>query len=198
MSMHDRPHRHSFDESACPCASGPDGRSRAQGGAIMKQTYTSPEQLLRYKTLRELLAGKPAGVYSVTPDASVLSALQTMAQKDVGALVVLDGRRLAGVFSERDYARKIVLTGKTSKETPIADVMSGEVHFVTPEHTVPQCMELMTDKRIRHLPVVAEGEVIGMLSIGDLLKEMLAHHEQLLRRMAIEQTILLTADPSSY
>lgn len=164
----------------------------------MKQTVTSPEQLLRYKTLRELLAAKPPGAYTVAPDASVLSALQTMADKDVGALVVLDGRRLVGVFSERDYARKIVLTGKTSKETPVADVMSAEVHFVSPEHTVPQCMELMTGKRIRHLPVMTEGEVIGMLSIGDLLKEMLAHHEQLLRRMAIEQTILLTADPSSY
>ena len=78
------------------------------------------------------------------------------------------------------------------------EVMSDEVQSVSPEHTVPQCMELMTDKRIRHLPVVEGGEVIGMLSIGDLLKEMLAHHEQLLRQMAIERTILLTPDPSSY
>ena len=164
----------------------------------MQPTYTKPDQLLRYKTLREILAGKPPGVYFVPPDATVLSALQRMAEKDVGALAVIDQGRLAGVFSERDYARKVVLSGRTSKDTLVSEVATDDVFFVSPEHTVPQCMELMTEKRIRHLPVVERGEVIGMLSIGDLLKEMLGHHEQLLRQMAIERTILLTPDPSSY
>jgi signal-transduction protein with cAMP-binding, CBS, and nucleotidyltransferase domain len=91
-----------------------------------------------------------------------------------------------------------VLSGRTSKDTLVSEVATDDVFFVSLEHTVPQCMELMTEKRIRHLPVVERGEVVGMLSIGDLLKEMLAHHEQLLRQMAIERTILLTPDPSSY
>lgn len=164
----------------------------------MKQMFNSPESTLRYKTLREILGGKAPGAYSVAPDASVLSALQVMAEKDVGALVVLEGRKLAGVFSERDYARKIVLSGKASKDTAVREVMSDEVQSVTPEQTVPQCIALMTDKRIRHLPVVEGGEVIGMVSIGDLLKEMLGHHEQLLRQMTIERTVMLTPDPSSY
>jgi CBS domain-containing protein len=188
--------RHPFDESIRRIRTA--ARVAVSEESIMKQRFNSPELTLRYKTLREILAGKAPGAYSVAPDASVLSALQVMAEKDVGALVVLDGRRLVGVFSERDYARKIVLSGKASKDTAVREVMSDEVQSVTPDQTVPRCIELMTDKRIRHLPVVEGGEVIGMLSIGDLLKEMLGHHEQLLRQMAIERTVMLTPDPSSY
>jgi CBS domain-containing protein len=159
---------------------------------------TNPEQLLPYRTLEQILAAKSTGICSVAPNASVFSALQLMAEKEVGALVVLEGSRLVGMFSERDYARKVALAGKTSIDTPVGEIMTDKVICVTPDQTVPQCMELMTDKRIRHLPVVRDGRVIGVLSIGDLLKEMLAHHERLLKQLTTERITLLTPDPSSY
>ena len=159
---------------------------------------TNPEQLLPYRTLEQILAAKSTGICSVAPNASVLSALRLMAEKEVGALVVLEGSQLVGMFSERDYARKVVLAGKTSIDTPVSKIMTDKVICVTLDQTIPQCMELMTDKRIRHLPVVKDGRVIGVLSIGDLLKEMLSHHERLLKQLATERITLLTPDPSSY
>jgi CBS domain-containing protein len=164
----------------------------------MDLPYKSPEQLLPYRTLKQILAEKAPGVYSVAPNMSVFSALQLMAEKDIGAVAVLEGQKLVGIFSERDYARKVVLTGKTSKDTPVREVMTENVIVVTPAHTVPQSMELMTSKRIRHLPVVEDDRVIGILSIGDLLKEMLAHHERLIRQLETDMTVLTTPDPSSY
>lgn len=164
----------------------------------MESPYKTPEQLLPYKTLKQILAAKPPGAYAVTPDTSVLTALQLMAEKQVGAVVVLDGERLAGVLSERDYARKVVLVGKTSKDTAVREIMTEKVVSVTPEHTVPQCMGLMTEKRIRHLPVVEDDKVIGVLSIGDLVKEVVSHHEKLIRDMEMERITLLNPDPSSY
>jgi CBS domain-containing protein len=164
----------------------------------MDSTYKSTDQLLPYRTLAQLLMEKGPAVYAIGPDTLVFSALQMMVEKDVGALVVLEGQKLVGIFSERDYARKVVLTGKTSKDTPVREVMTADVVFVTADHTVPQCMELMTTNRIRHLPVVQNDLVVGILSIGDLLKEMLSHHERLIRRMETDMTVLLTPDPSSY
>jgi CBS domain-containing protein len=165
---------------------------------MMKIPSINPEELLPYKPLEQILAAKSTGVCSVAPDATVFSALQLMAEKDVGALIVLEGSKLVGVFSERDYARKVVLAGKTSIDTSVSKIMTEKVVSVTLDQTVPQCMELMTDKRVRHLPVVKDGRVVGILSIGDLLKEMLAHHERLLKQLATERITLLTADPSSY
>src|SRR3954453_19914017 len=164
----------------------------------MELGYKSVSQSFPYKTLPQILAAKPSGVYSVTPTTSVFSALQLMAEKEVGALVVLEGQKLEGIFSERDYARRVVLTGKTSKDTLIREVMTGNPVFVTPDHTVPQCMELMTNHRTRHLPVVDNDHVIGVLSIGDLVKEVVSHHERVMRELEQERMTILLPDPSSY
>ena len=140
------------------------------------------------KTVRQLLDGKRLGVLAITPDSSVYDALQTMADHEVGALLVMDGERLIGIFSERDYARKIILHGKASKETAVREIMTSKVICVRPEQTVEDCMALMTDKRIRHLPVVKDTRVIGVLSIGDLVKAVIDEQreeiEQLQRYIA--------------
>jgi CBS domain-containing protein len=135
------------------------------------------------KTARLLLAGKPAGVVSVEPDASVYDALVLMAEKNVGALVVLEGQKLVGIFSERDYARKVILLGKSSKEMPVRDIMTHKVVCVTPAQKVDECMELMTEKRCRHLPVVEGKHVIGMLSIGDLVKEIISEQQSTITQL---------------
>jgi len=124
------------------------------------------------KTLKQLLAGKDRPLAVVSPKDSVFHALSIMAMHDVGALLVLDGEQLVGIFSERDYARKIILQGKTSKETQVREIMSDRVAYVTPATTLDECMALMTEKRFRHLPVLNDdGSVVGMVSIGDLVKE---------------------------
>jgi CBS domain-containing protein len=127
------------------------------------------------KSLEQVLAAKVHGVISVEADAMVFQALTLMAQHDIGALLVLEGGKPVGIFSERDYARKVILLGKASKDTPVRDVMSEKVLFVTPSQTVEECMAIMTDHRVRHLPVAAEnGAVVGVLSIGDLVKEVIS------------------------
>jgi CBS domain-containing protein len=129
------------------------------------------------QTVNQLLQTKGRDVWSVTPDASVFEALQLMAAKDVGALLVLDGGRMVGIFSERDYARKVVLQGKSSKETPVREIMTPAVLTVRPEQTIADCMALMTAKRIRHLPVVADNELVGVVSIGDVVKVIIGEQE---------------------
>ena len=135
------------------------------------------------KTVRQLLEAKGRNIYSVAPDTIIYDALKLMAENRIGALLVLEGRHLAGVFSERDYAREVALKGKTSRTTPVKDVMSTTVITVTPDHTVEDCMNLMSGKRIRHLPVVEDSVVIGVLSIGDLVKETIAYQEFLIRQL---------------
>jgi CBS domain-containing protein len=120
-------------------------------------------------TVSDILGQKGTAVWSVPPDASVYDALQTMAAKNVGALLVLEEARLVGLLSERDYARKIVLSGKTSRRTQVREIMSTEVVCVTSKSTVEECMRLMTEKRTRHLPVVDGNHLAGMISIGDLV-----------------------------
>ena len=120
------------------------------------------ETLLKHKSFNKVLA--------LDPDQTVYDALQTMAQYDVGCLIVCEDSRLVGIFSERDYARKGILHGHVSKETLVRDMMTSPVMFVTPEHTVDDCMNLMTQRRFRHLPVLENDNVIGMVSIGDLVK----------------------------
>lgn len=134
------------------------------------------------KTVNEILEAKPQRLLSILPSATVLDALKMMADYEVGALVVLDGERLAGIFSERDYARKVILHGKASKDTSVADIMTHKVVCVRPEQSVEDCMALMTDKHIRHLPVLREKRVIGVISIGNVVKEVISE-----QRFVIEQ-----------
>ncbi|HLE65773.1 MAG TPA: CBS domain-containing protein, partial [Burkholderiales bacterium] len=108
------------------------------------------------------------------PTASVFDAVKFMAEKNIGALLVMQGERIAGIVTERDYARKIILMGRTSKETPVSDIMTSEVMYVRPDQTSDECMALMTENRIRHLPVVDHGKLIGLISIGDLVKDIIS------------------------
>ena len=122
------------------------------------------------RTVRQLLDGKPSGIHTVDAEDPVRTAIQLMADHFVGALPVLSGGQLVGIVSERDYARKVVLMGRNSTETTVATIMSSPVIQVSPQNSVNDCMMLMTDKRIRHLPVVENGELIGVISIGDCVK----------------------------
>lgn len=122
------------------------------------------------RNVRHLLEAKAPEIFSIGPDAPVRDAIRLMAEKHIGALLVMDGGRLAGILSERDYARKVVLQGRSSADTPVRDIMTAQVISVGLEDTAEHCMQLVTDKRIRHLPVMAGNEVIGVVSIGDLVK----------------------------
>ena len=122
------------------------------------------------KTVKQLLQGKATGVHTIGPDDPVIEALRRMAEREIGALPVVANGKLAGILSERDYARKVVLQGKSSRDTPVREIMTSRVVCVGPQRTVDECMALMTEKRIRHLPVIEHGELIGLLSIGDLVK----------------------------
>jgi CBS domain-containing protein len=135
------------------------------------------------KTVRQLLQSKGSAVYSVTPEASVFDALKLMADKNIGALLVVSGGKLAGIMSERDYARKVILHGKSSHDMLVREIMSEKVVTVQPEQTVEDCMTLMTGKRIRHLPVVNGDKIVGLLSIGDLVKEVIAEQEQTIKQL---------------
>ena len=135
------------------------------------------------KTVRQLLQAKGSQIYAIAPDARVFDALKLMAEKNVGALVVTEGGRLAGIMSERDYARKVILLSKSSHDIAVSDIMTAKVITVHPGQTVEECMALMTEKRIRHLPVTDGERVIGMLSIGDLVKEVIAEQEATIKQL---------------
>lgn len=125
-------------------------------------------------TVREILERKPAGTWVIPADASVFDSLQLMAERNVGALVVVDDDRVLGMISERDYARKVILIGKTSRETLVREIMSAPAVTVEPGTTVAQCMDLMTGRFIRHLPVLEAGILVGCVSIGDVVKTLIA------------------------
>lgn len=135
------------------------------------------------KTVAQVLGRKPQRVLAIAPDATVFEALTMLAEHDVGALVVLDGERLAGIFSERDYARQVALLGKTSRDTRVRDIMTHKVVCVGPEQDLDDCMGLMTAKRIRHLPVLDHKKVIGVVSIGDVVKELLAEQQLMIEQL---------------
>ena len=135
------------------------------------------------KTLKQLLEAKGREVYTIEPGARVFDALKMMADKGVGALMVTEGGRIAGVISERDYARKVILHGKSSHELQVRDIMTSKVITVHPGQSVEECMALMTEKRIRHLPVIEGERLIGVLSIGDLVKEVIAAQQQTIAQL---------------
>jgi CBS domain-containing protein len=134
-------------------------------------------------TVRHLLDRKGRAVYAIGSEDPVLEAIQMMADHHVGALIVLRNDELAGIVSERDYARKVILMGRSSAETPAWQIMTSPVHTVSPEQTLQDCMRLMTDKRIRHLPVVESGKVIGMISIGDLVKAVIEEQQRTIEQL---------------
>jgi CBS domain-containing protein len=134
-------------------------------------------------TVAQLLGRKPQGIYSVAPQAPVLEAIRLMAEHSVGALLVMQEDRLAGIVSERDYARKVILKGRSSSDTPVSQIMTAEVITVDPTMSAQQCMQLMTDRRVRHLPVLDGARVVGMLSIGDLVRAVLAEQAQTIEQL---------------
>lgn len=136
------------------------------------------------KTVGELLQAKGHAIWSITPDATVYEALELMAEKDVGALMVIDAGKLVGILSERDYARKVILKGRFSKETPVREIMTGKVMYVGPDDTIEQCMALMAEMRLRHLPVFEVDRLIGVISIGDVGKAIIAE-----QKLEIEELI---------
>lgn len=135
------------------------------------------------KTARQLLDAKGSHVVSVAPDTPVFEALRVMADRSIGAVLVMDGERVVGIMSERDYARKVILHGRSSHDTLVRDIMTERVVYARPEQTVADCMALMTDKRIRHLPVIGRERLLGVLSIGDLVKETISEQEFLIRQL---------------
>ena len=135
------------------------------------------------KTAAQILSSKPdRTIHTITPAASVYDALKLMADKNVGALLVMEGEKIAGIITERDYARKMILMGRTSKDTPVRDIMASEVLYVRPDQTSEECMALMTENRIRHLPLIDGGKLVGLISIGDLVKDIISE-----QRFTIDQ-----------
>jgi len=135
------------------------------------------------KIVKQILKEKGYQFWSVGADTMVYDALKLMAEKNIGALLVLEKGKLAGIMSERDYARKVILKGKSSLDTPVREVMTPKVFFVRPEQTVEECMALMTDKHIRHLPVMVGDEVVGVVSIGDVVKASLDEKDFLIKQL---------------
>src|SRR5699024_1707735 len=135
------------------------------------------------KKIKELLREKGNEVCSIDPDASVFDAITLMAEKNIGALLVMRGSRVVGVISERDYARKVTLENHASRDTKVAQIMSDRVIYAEPSETVEECMALMTDKHIRHLPVMQDNELLGLVSIGDLVKAVIAEQKFMIEQL---------------
>ena len=135
------------------------------------------------KTVHQLLESKGRTIVSVAPDAKVIDALRVMADREIGAVLVVDHDRLVGIMSERDYARKVILKGKSSQETHVREIMTQRVIYVRPQQTVPECMALMTNKRVRHLPVLDGDRLVGVLSLGDLVKETISEQEFIIQQL---------------
>ena len=136
------------------------------------------------KTVKQLLASKfIPSVWSISPETTTYDAIKILADKGIGALPVMQGDELVGVFSERDYARKVILKGKSSLDTPVREIMSTDVVTVNPNQSNEECMQLMTDKRIRHLPVLDNGKLIGVLSIGDLVKDIISEQQAVIEQL---------------
>ena len=136
------------------------------------------------KSAAQILKSKPEQtVVTVTPATPVFDAVKLMAEKNIGALLVLEDQKIVGIITERDYARKIVLMGRSSKETPVREIMTFPVMYVRPDQSNEECMALMTDNRVRHLPVVDEGKLIGLVSIGDLVKDIISEQKFIIEQL---------------
>jgi CBS domain-containing protein len=129
------------------------------------------------KIVFDILQNKGRQIWSVSPETTVYDALSLMADKDIGAVLVMENDHPIGVFSERDYARKVILEGKSSRLTPVKEIMTSKVLYVSPEQTIIECMALFTDKHVRHLPVMKDGSIVGLISIGDVVKAIITDHE---------------------
>ena len=134
-------------------------------------------------TIGQLLEVKGSQVWSIPPDATVYDALRLLAERDIGALLVIEGERLVGILSERDYARKVILKGKSSMGTAVNEIMTGRVIVISPQNTVDEAMALMTEKHLRHLPVIDDENVVGLVSIGDLVKNKIADQQHLIEQL---------------
>jgi len=134
-------------------------------------------------TVGRILQSKGSDIWSTTPDTLVFDALKVMAEKNIGALLVTENNQLTGIFSERDYARKIALKGETSHNTAVRNVMTTDVFSVTPDQSIENCMALMTDNHIRHLPVLENNKLVGMISIGDVVKTLISQHEDTIKQL---------------
>src|SRR5579883_2992777 len=135
------------------------------------------------RQVKHLLELKGNAVYAIAPDAPVLEAIRTMAERGIGALLVMRGGELNGIVSERDYARKVILKGRSSKDTPVAEIMTRDLVTISPQHTVGECMRIVTDKRFRHLPVLEGGRLVGIISIGDLVNWVISEQQQTIRHL---------------
>ena len=134
-------------------------------------------------TVEKLLQVKGNKTWTITPQATVYAAVQLMSDKNVGALMVMEARKPVGIFTERDYARKLILKGKSSQTTTVRELMTVEVLYVEPRNSIEDCMQLMTNKRVRHLPVLAEGELIGIVTIGDVVKQIISDQESTIAQL---------------
>jgi CBS domain-containing protein len=132
-------------------------------------------------TIKDILGTKGRDVLSITPDATVYDALKIMAEKNVGALMVLEGATVAGIISERDYARKVILHGRSSREMQVKEIMTARVYYMHPDQDLQECMAQMTDKHVRHLPVMEDDRLVGIISIGDVVKAIIADQESTIK-----------------
>ena len=157
----------------------------------MDHPLRSPEEILAYRSLKQML--KPGAVWSAGPPDSVLSAARTMAEKNTGFLVVLENAKLVGVLSERDCIRRVVLAGKSPEATPVADIMVRDVVTANPRHTFVDCLKLMHTHNIRHLPIVENEKVVGVISVRDLLREAVEHHARVISELERERMMMTTS-----
>jgi CBS domain-containing protein len=159
----------------------------------MDHPLRRPEEILAYRPLKQILAAKPKVLWTVGPRDSTLAAMRLMADKNIGLVVVMDQTAIVGVLSERDCVRRLVLVGKSPEATAVADIMVREVVKVDVRSTFADCLRLMHDHRIRHLPVVESGRLIGVISIRDLLSEAVAHHTKVIGELERERMTMLTS-----
>ena len=155
----------------------------ANSNAPRKGALTLVDTVKFTDKISSVLKTKRGELWSITPDESVYEAIERMAQKGIGALLVISGGKLVGILSERDYARKVILKGKSSKETQVKEIMSSPVIYVSPEHTLDDCMTIMTNNRIRHLPVIENDKLAGLVSIGDLVRWIIFEQEHTIRHL---------------
>ena len=159
----------------------------------MDHPLRRPEEILAYRSLRQILAAKPKALWTIGPRDNALTAMRLMAEKNVGLLVVIEHGAIVGVLSERDCVRRLVLAGRSSDATPVADIMVRDVIKVDVTHTFADCLRLMHTHAIRHLPVVENNTAIGVISIRDLLAEVVAHHEKVISELERERMTTFTS-----